>query len=735
MRFEYSGFTLIYSCPEGEKAADIFRSALSERCDVPFGTGADVKFICDGREDRDSFDISVSDSEVIFTASGIRGLIFAIGRFLRKCVYEAGKIILIRDISGSFSPDRKIRGHQLGYRTTPNSYDAWTLEEYRKYYIDLMFFACNTVEHIPYENGRSNRNALMKYDEEDFLEETAKDCQELDLDVSLWFPNCEKVMTDDAIRRRDELFSRVGRINAVFPPGGDPGDLPAEEFVRRSRIYSVILKEHHPDAEMWPSAQAPHSIAGWGDSFIEAMNDLPDEIDGVITGPNHAFDMDTLRRKLPVKYPIRFYPDITHNVRCEYPVHNDRDDWHFAWASTLSRECVNPRPSEYSRLHSLTERYTVGSVSYSEGTTDDVNKCIWSDLDFNPSVSLRETLGDYARLFFPGVPAGKITDLIEGLEIDWDCDPADNPCVDRVFELSEALCSDYPSLNKNWRFLQLQFRAMADKIVRMRRLFELELIDEARAEAENGRFSSARSILLTDYPDEYKALRRRLEAVGKLLFDLIGLQLDVQRYCANGWERGAVLSTIDRPVTDRAFLLSVSERVIDKPEKEAAQYLTKAFSRNKTEKNEFYYSVALNGLAGCNCRQQGEVYMDFQGDRPEANDGTLPTALFCFYDNYTFRLRTGGFEDCDHKLKITFPNVHAPEAAHFTIKANGITVYDGPFDGGEKDEEYDREMLTPRYVSGTFTLPKEVFVNGCLELELGEETTGVMLAELRITRK
>ena len=76
-------------------------------------------------------------------------------------------------------------------------------------------------------------------------------------------------------------------------------------------------------------------------------------------------------------------------------------------ANTLGRECTNPRPCEYREIHRLTRRYVVGSVSYSEGITDDVNKCVWSDMDFFPDVDVRDSLEDYSRLYFPSLPASE----------------------------------------------------------------------------------------------------------------------------------------------------------------------------------------------------------------------------------------------------------------------------------------------------------------------------------------
>src|SRR5659263_532527 len=66
---------------------------------------------------------------------------------------------------------------------------------------------------------------------------------------------------------------------------------------------------------------------------------------------------------------------------------------------TLGRECINPRPEDEKYIHNLYAPLAQGSISYSEGTNDDVNKMVWSDQDWNPSTTVLETLRDYARYF------------------------------------------------------------------------------------------------------------------------------------------------------------------------------------------------------------------------------------------------------------------------------------------------------------------------------------------------
>ncbi len=734
---DFKKFKVYSDTPDARKAAELFSEEIRIRTNEnPIRTdeknASNFRFITDILIHKDGFDICVDDDAITVCASGIRGFIYGFGMFLRKLVPICGVPSLAQDITGKYRADKRIRGHQVGYRTTPNTYDAWTYDDYRRYYLDMMFFGTNTVEHIPYEKGVSKRNRLMKYDEEEFLIRATEMADEFDLDVSLWHPNNDGETVEEAVERRKKIYETMPRLDVVFPPGGDPGEFYPDEFVLRCKEISKALKKTHPNAEMWPSAQQPHSIPTWGEEFIEQMEMLPEEIDGVIHGPNHAFDLETLRRRLPSKYPIRLYPDITHNVRCEYPVHFDRDDWHFALTTGLSRECTNPRPREYRQIHRATRRYVVGSVSYSEGITDDVNKAVWADMDYNPDCDLRTTLLDYGRLFFYGADAEKIADGIFSLELNWQCDPAENPTIDRTLETFEELSAEYPFLNENWRFLQLLMRAKCDWVIRRRRIFELDLINLAEKEINNGKLDAAKKILGTDFDSEYKKQREDITSLAKTLFELIGLQSDIENYCADNWERGAILETMDLPVTDRKWLLGRLDYACEQDNPE--EIMKAVINRNKVRSDEYYFSVALSGLEECGVAQTGEIYMNFQGDRPNVNTGAMPTAMFKVYDNLTFKCKVGGLDyDGDYKLKITFTDKKNAALKHHKITANGVVIYEGTQFGDGKDEEYDRLMLAPGFESAEYTIPRDAIHNGCVDLEFSEPVMGVMFSEFRIT--
>lgn len=411
-------------------------------------------------------------------------------------------------------------------------------------------------------------------------------------------------------------------------------------------------------------------------------------------------------------------------MRCEIPVHFDRDDWHYAYASTLSREAINPRPSEYRLIHRLTKQYVCGSVSYSEGVNDDVNKFVFGALDFDPDADLREILRDYARAFFPGEDCEKIVDVIFGMEQSWNGDPAENWSVENVYRALIEMKSD--KLMKNWRYVLFLFRASCDKIVRDRRIFELDLIDDARTQIRKGNIELAKEILSTDFDEEYKDLRAELFPLAEKLFNLIGMQLDVEHFGGMNVERGCVLDTIDMPVTDRNYLLN---KIKSHPD---SDYLAEIFDRNRVEKDEYYFSFAEHGFEVCG-KQKGEFYMNFQGD--DNADARLPMCITKVYDHFNFNCNVAGLTGGDYKLRVTYKSRPNEKINYHKITVNGNVIYDGPQFGGRRDGEYEKKFLADGYQSIVYDVPKDFLQNGCAELEITEPLDGFMISEFRFVKK
>ena len=730
---DISKYNLIYTTEEEKRASDIFNEEINRRFRHKESTSPviDIIFNTDKAVDRDSYSVRIKDNTITITAHGIRGFIYGIGMILRKTEFTNEGAILTEDISDDYSPYMQIRGHQLGYRTTANSYEAWTVDEYIQYIKELMFFGCNTFEHTIH-NDKPSMNRLMKYDSPlTFVKKCCERAKDLDIDISFWYPHPDK-NTQDSTREIKDFFSEITNAHIYFPPGSDPGDYEAADSINRTIEAAKAIREYHPDIKVFPSAQSPHGFGSWGDDFIKEMEKLPDEIDGIITGPNCAMPLHELRKRLPMKYPIRLYPDITHNVRCEYPVHFDRDDWHYALASTLSRESVNPRPAEYRTIHRLTRQYISGSVSYSEGISDDINKFVWSDMDYFPDADLYDTLCDYARLFFPGADSRKIADGILGLEKNWEGDPAENPSIENTHRIFEDILKDNPGLSENARFLMCLFRAKCDLLVRIRRMTELDLIKKAKKELVKMNTEKAKDILNTPFSEDYNRLHGEIFTIGHTLFKMVGLQLDVENYCANNWERGATLDTIDNPVTDRLYLLDRISYAESLGENEKKVFINDLLTYRNTKPDEYYYSFAENSFTELGIPQEPYFYMDFQGDRPNVNNGTIPVSMLKVFDHYTFKLKTGGLTAKGYNLILNLKPRYRDEVTDFTIKINGNILYKGKQYGGVRDEKRENEISAPGFEMHVYPIPDEFIANGCIELEIHEPKIGIMLSEIFI---
>ncbi|MBQ6419859.1 MAG: hypothetical protein IJK02_02185 [Clostridia bacterium] len=742
---QYAGIRIADGRDPCEKqAAEILRQALSERLPAAcIAEAADqredlleIRLTADGSfSDPDVFSIEETEGTLTLRAGGIRGLIYAAGRILRKGVFGPDGVHFVSALQGTYRPDKPIRGHQLGYRAISNTYDAWTPAQFKRYFTELMFFGMNIVEFIPYQDGASHRNALMQYDEEEMACTLSAVAHDLGLKVSVWMPNGEKD-ADEALKNRERFFSKMPYLDALFVPGGDPGDLPAAEMLSRTRAYANLLRRFHPDAECWPSAQQPHSQPTWGEEFLSYLEtEKPAEFTGVITGPNAAFDIATLRRRLPDRYPIRFYPDVTHCLRCTHPVHYWADDWDYRFSAAFGRESICPRPYEYARLHKEISPFTIGSVTYSDGINDDVNKAVWCALEWAPGADVDTILEDYARLFFPGVPEKGAAEAIRLLEQNWGSPPVGDAVKEIEQTLSCWTASAFAERSAdNWRYVQGLFRARCDCYIARKYAEESEVLNHYINILRS--LPPEHPLMLPDYTPSRALLRLRkeIDADADRLFDLIGMQLSTSRHFASGWERGATLDTLDLPITDLSYLTGQVKALQSASPAEARRRLQAILDRCKAGPDEVYYSVALNELTGLHAAQEGEFYMDFQGDRPNVNNGTLPVCLQKLYDHLSLHAVFTGLSACDYTLTATYKLPKPYAGSRHTVTVNGQCIYSGSLFEVPVDRAYTDELLPAGFTALRYFVPAAAIADGSLQLTVEETPCGFEIAELRITK-
>jgi hypothetical protein len=280
---------------------------------------------------------------------------------------------------------------------------------------------------------------------------------------------------------------------------------------------------------------------------------------------------------VPAKYPVRDYPDITHCVRCQYPVPH----WDQALALTLGREPINPRPAQYAHIHAVNAPITCGFVTYSDGVNDDLNKMIWSARGWDPDVSVRQALVEYGRYFIGPQVAEKVADGLLGFEKNWIGPLLKNGGVEKTLGLwQEIQTRAGPQALANWRFQQCLYRAYYDAYIRQRLISETEnerqalgWLAQAPQLGSEGAIRAARLALArADTGDPAALLRMAVHEVAGALYKSIGMQLSVTKYQASGTERGANLDSLDDPLNNRPWLEAQLEslRPLDEPARLAA---------------------------------------------------------------------------------------------------------------------------------------------------------------------
>jgi hypothetical protein len=486
-----------------------------------------------------------------------RGTLFGVGQFLRSLHWGKGSARLYDEVDIATAPEQPIRGHQLGYRENANSYDGWDDKQFDQYIRELALFGANSVEGIPFQDERKSPH--MPISREIMNRKFSEICARYEMDYWIWTPADfdlnDQAKRTESLEQHEALFRDCPRMDGVFFPGGDPGNNPPELVFPFLEDLSRRLVKHHPKAKIWLSMQGytkpkVDAVHGW-------INEkMPDWLGGLAAGPSSPRLSDT-RARLPKRYGLRDYPDITHMVRCQY----EAVWWDPAFAFTLGRESPNPRPLHFKIIQNYVGPYTSGFISYSDGAHDDVNKMIWTRLAWQPKEEPRGMLLEYTRLFFGPEVAEEAVDGILALEKNWEGALVNNGSVDATLAFWNKLEQKAPHLRDNWRWQLCLLRAYYDAYIRHRQLYESELeneVNQVLAETSPGAdaiMERAKTVLERAFRQPIKKeWRMRIDQLCADLFRSIQLQTSVKLYKASGAERGAVLDFVDHPLNNRWWL-------------------------------------------------------------------------------------------------------------------------------------------------------------------------------------
>ncbi|MHC4637674.1 MAG: hypothetical protein ACYTBV_09265 [Planctomycetota bacterium] len=516
-----------------------------------------------------------------------RGALFAAGKLLRLLDMGRDSLSLKSDIKIATAPKIGLRGHQLGYRPKTNSYDAWTIEMWEQYYRDMVVFGMNAVELIPPRSDDDDDSPHFPTPKMEMMVLMSQLADDYGLDVWIWFPVMVKDYPDNKIVYRDytdkktvdaaiktwgEVFGKLPRIDAVFVPGGDPGRTNPAILLPLLEKQKKNLNKYHPNAQMWLSPQGfdrSKDRMGWLKILFDALkNGQAGWLDGIVYGPQIEMPLRELREKVPAKYPIRRYPDITHSHASQYMIRN----WDSVCKKTVGREPINPRPFGYSKIFRDFQQYSMGFITYSEGCNDDFNKVLWSCLGWDPDMDVQEITKEYSRYFISNRYEEKFAEGLFGLERNWVGPVKDNDGIYETLKLFQEMEKNAtPQEKLNWRFQQGLYRAYYDAYVKARLQYETDLEARAKDVLKNAKQLGSLKAL-----DEAKAIldkavtekvrpewRARTFELAEALYQSIRMQLSVEKYQAISVDRGANLDQIDKPLNNRGRLKTNFDAIRD----------------------------------------------------------------------------------------------------------------------------------------------------------------------------
>lgn len=515
-----------------------------------------------GAREAEGYRLVTSAGRIVIAGNDARGVLYGAGRLLRLMEYGRGAASVTAGLVLETAPTYKLRGHQLGYRPKTNSYDGWDVAQWEEYIRDLVIFGANAIEGMPPRTDDAADSPHFPLPQIEMLAHQSRIAQEYGIDFWLWYPALDENYADPAIveaslKEWGDVLRRLPRVDAMFVPGGDPGHTPPKVLFPLVARHTAQLQQLHPGAKMWIS---PQGFRGdWMTDFYELIAQDQPWLEGIVYAPQQSDTIEAFRARIPVRYKLRFYPDITHALAAQYPV----PEWDFALAATLHREPIMPRPLDqaaiFRRVQPAAEH---GFLTYSEGCTDDVNKFVWSGLGWDPQADVVQILREYGRFFIGTAEGEGFAQGLLALERNWRGRLLTNDGVyTTLAQFQEMERTARPAVLSNWRFQSALYRAYYDATIRARLIAETAQEEAVLAALRRGRelgsraaLDAAEPLLLAPAVRPGGEWRARVFELAEALFQSVRMQLSVPRYQAIGTRRAANLDLIDFPVGNVPWL-------------------------------------------------------------------------------------------------------------------------------------------------------------------------------------
>lgn len=700
------------------------------------------------------------DRSVFLVGADPRGVFFGMGKLLRLLFLRKG-LLLIDAAQAAFTdtPRYPLRGQQLAYRDKQNTCPCWTQKEFDRYIRDLALFGNNAIEILPPRSDDHLFSRVFQVDPFEMMLDLSRIIHSYGMDVWLWYPNMGEDYENPETRaaelaERERIFSSIPYLDAVLIPAGDPGELAPKRLFPVAEETARVLHNYHPKASVWLAPQVFAPSGTWYEDFYAEVDKEPDWLYGLCFAPWERDTIQEMHARLPEKYKsrIRHYPDITHSLRAQFAM----PAWDRAFQIFEGREVNNTRPMAMKRIHNLHAPYTVGSITYSEGIHDDVNKFVWSQQDWDDRQSAEGTVREYARYFIDPELEDELTRALFALEENWEVRKpiAENTVVDDTYRLWAALeAKASESVRGNYRFLMGLLRAISDYYVKHKQIYDDRLEQEAVAVLErapemgaDAAMRKAAAILRRGIDQPWdEGLRERQLQLSDTLHRLCGVKLTTHHHDGQHFRRGAYLDMIDFPLNNQQYFSVSFKRIRALPtEVEKLSALRALLSRIDPGEGGVYINLgSYESLKFIHFEKTWEedpgllrtAHIDMCGQA--VNDAKMLTGTYrevplakewfmqaaTYYDTPLI-LRVPGLDPkARYRLKATY--LQPGRSRHIRLTTGDGTVIHETIE--------PREAFDPTYV---YPLPEGAYEGGTLELrwQAHEEVGGAWINEIFIER-
>lgn len=410
---------------------------------------------------------------------------------------EAG-CLQLPTLSETSSPQSPLRGMWFANHRQSNSYYSWLAEDWERYVRSLMLWGLNCLgaypAHmatwpgvVPWGPNAGFESPARQAEWESFWQTQLDVCQlagRLGLRYYIWVPPNDiwpGQLTPEIFRGgdnacpstplgrqlilqdREELFRRLPRVDVLFVPSHDNGGCPCPQCTPWVDVYlplvrdqAEICRRYHPQAQVWLSTQhlsrAENEVL-----FAYLRRDQGSWVNGVAFGP-WSVPVSEIRAGVPEHLPIINYPDLTHALRCQNPIRG----LDYFTSKVFERDGPTSRPRDMERIYRAISPYAAGSVPYTEGVHDDLNKVIWLQLGWDQERPVRTVVERYCRRWFGTAQAKQAADLMYDLEANWSRPLAGNEQVPAVAERLQALV-DSLGPGADWRCHMFLVRALIEQ--------------------------------------------------------------------------------------------------------------------------------------------------------------------------------------------------------------------------------------------------------------------------------